>query len=84
MPPRKAPSRSRQFRGNWRRDTRLPVQTWRELMSIYYPNSVWLNLHRDAFERLYRYKMDHGIPTWEQALERHARQRMKRWCDREF
>ena len=49
---------------------KLPVQTWRELMSIYYPNSVWLNLHRDAFERLYRYKMDHGIPTWEQAISR--------------
>ena len=57
---------------SWELEARykLPVQTWRELMSIYYPNSVWLNLHRDAFERLYRYKMDHGIPTWEQALER--------------
>ena len=39
------------------------------MMESYYPNSVWLNLHRDVFERLYRYKMQHGIPTWEQALE---------------
>jgi hypothetical protein len=56
---------------SWELEARckLPVETWRELMSIYYPNSVWLNLHRDAFERLYRYKMEHGIPTWEQALE---------------
>jgi len=52
---------------------KLPVQTWRELMSIYYPNSVWLNLHRDVFELLYRYKMEHGIPTWEQALEQALR-----------
>jgi hypothetical protein len=57
---------------SWELEARhkLQVATWRELMSIYYPNSVWLNLHRDAFERLSRYKMEHGIPTWEQALER--------------
>jgi hypothetical protein len=56
---------------SWELEARhkLLVETWRELMSIYYPNSVWLNLHRDTFERLYRYKMEHGIPTWEQALE---------------
>lgn len=56
---------------SWELEARhkLPVETWRELMSIYYPNSVWINLHRDTFERLYRYKMEHGIPTWEQALE---------------
>lgn len=49
---------------------RLPVRVWQEMMAIYYPNSVWLNLHRDAFEQLYRYKVESGIPTWEQALER--------------
>jgi hypothetical protein len=43
---------------------------WREMMDSYYPNTVWLNLRRDAFERLYQYKTKHGIPTWEQALER--------------
>jgi hypothetical protein len=40
------------------------------MMSHYYPNSAWLNLHRDAFDRLHQYKIEHGIPTWEQALER--------------
>jgi Family of unknown function (DUF6084) len=49
---------------------RLPVRVWREMMDIYYPNSVWLNLRRDVFERLNRYKMRSGIPTFEQALER--------------
>jgi hypothetical protein len=39
------------------------------MMDTYYPNSVWINLHRDSFELLYRYKIQHGIPTWEQALE---------------
>ena len=56
---------------SWEKEARytLPVTLWREMMESYYPNSVWLNLHRDVFERLYRYKMQHGIPTWEQALE---------------
>jgi hypothetical protein len=49
---------------------RLPVRLWREVMEAYYPNSVWLCLHRDAFNRLYQYKVRHGIPTWEAALER--------------
>lgn len=49
---------------------RLPVRVWREMMDIYYPNSVWLNLRRDVFERLNRYKMQRGIPTFDQALER--------------
>ena len=49
---------------------RLPVRVWRDMMDSYYPNSVWLNLRRDVFERLYLYKIQHGIPTWEQALEK--------------
>jgi hypothetical protein len=48
---------------------RLPVKAWHEMMEIYYPNSAWLCLRRDVFERIYQYKVEHGIPTWEQALE---------------
>jgi hypothetical protein len=48
---------------------RLPVQVWREMMDAYYPNGAWLHVRRDVFDRLYRYKMQRGIPTWEQALE---------------
>lgn len=56
---------------SWELEARykLPVTTWREMMDIYYPNSVWINLHKDVFDRLYRYKLEHGIPTWERALE---------------
>jgi hypothetical protein len=49
---------------------RLPVATWRELMEAYYPNLAWLQLRRDVFERLYRYKVENAIPTWEQVFER--------------
>ena len=48
---------------------RLPVKVWRDMMETYYPNSAWLCLHKDAFERLYQYKVRHGIPSWEEALE---------------
>src|SRR5271167_5130328 len=56
---------------SWEMEARykLPVKVWREMMDSYYPNTVWLNLRRDAFERLYQYKIQHGIPTWEQVLE---------------
>jgi uncharacterized protein DUF6084 len=55
----------------WNKEARfrLPVQVWRAMMDEYYPNSAWLALHRDVFDRLYEYKMRNGIPTWEQALE---------------
>ena len=57
---------------SWSKEARfrLPVETWREMMDTYYPNSAWLCLRRDVFERLYQYKIQHGIPTWEEALER--------------
>jgi Family of unknown function (DUF6084) len=47
---------------------RLPVQVWREMMDAYYPNSAWLSLRRDVFERVYEYKVRQGIPSWEEAL----------------
>jgi hypothetical protein len=49
---------------------RLPVRVWRETMDIYYPNSAWLNVRRDVFDRLYQYKTQAGVATWEEALER--------------
>jgi hypothetical protein len=39
------------------------------MMDHYYPNTAWLCLRRDAFERLSRYKIEQGLPTWEQTLE---------------
>ena len=57
---------------SWDKEARfnLPVRVWREMMDSYYPNSAWIRLQRDVFEKLYEYKVRHGIPTWEQALER--------------
>jgi hypothetical protein len=56
---------------SWQQEARfkLPVKTWREMMDVYYPNSAWLCLRRDVFDRLYQYKMQHAIPTWEALIE---------------
>jgi hypothetical protein len=55
----------------WNKEARfrLPVRIWREMIDIYYPNSAWLYLRRDVFERLHQYKMQRGIPGWEQVFE---------------
>jgi len=56
---------------SWEQETRfkLPLKVWRDMMDSYYPNCVWLSLRRDVFERLYQYKTQRGIPTWEQAFD---------------
>ena len=59
----------------WDREAqfRLPVPVWRDMMDQYYPNLAWLALRRDIFERLYRFKVARGIPTWEQVMEEATR-----------
>jgi hypothetical protein len=56
---------------SWNAETRfrLPVNVWKDMMETYYPNSVWLCLRRDVFAELYRFKVERGIATWEQAFE---------------
>jgi hypothetical protein len=56
----------------WDREAnfRLPVTVWKEMMEMHFPNIAWLCLRRDAFDRLYEYKVRHGIPTWEQTIDR--------------
>ena len=57
---------------SWEKEAsfRLPAATWRGLMDQHYPNSAWLCLRKDVFDRLARYQGSAGLPTWEQALER--------------
>jgi hypothetical protein len=48
---------------------RLPVRLWTEMMERYFPNSAWIRLQKDVFDRLHAYKARHGLPTWEETLE---------------
>jgi hypothetical protein len=56
----------------WTRECayRMPIQVWQEMMNEHFPNSAWLYLNRDVFERLYAYRRRHGLGTWEQSIER--------------
>jgi Family of unknown function (DUF6084) len=56
----------------WNKDAsyRLPVSIWKDMMDAYYPNTAWIMLRRDVFERLYEFKARHGFATWEQTVER--------------
>ena len=56
----------------WDREAsyRLPVSVWKEMMDRYYPNTAVLSLRREVFDRLYEFKVQTGIATWEQVLER--------------
>ena len=48
---------------------RMPAKVWADLMNHHYPNSAWVSLRRDVFDRLSAFKRDRGLLTWEQALE---------------
>lgn len=47
---------------------RMPAKVWGNMMDLYYPNSAWLCLRRDVFDRLCAYKVRHGLPTFEETL----------------
>ena len=66
---RTAPCRLLRSAGTRKRGFALPARVWREMMDHYYPNSAWLRLRRDVFDRLYEYKRRQGLATWEQAIE---------------
>jgi len=56
---------------SWEKEAefRLPVRVWKEMMEHYFPNSAWIRLRTDAFDRLYDYKIREGLPTWEATVE---------------
>ena len=56
---------------SWSKEARFrwPAAEWRKLMQAYYPNSAWLNLRKDVFDRLAGFKARNGFTSWEQALE---------------
>jgi hypothetical protein len=47
----------------------MPVSLWRELMDRHYPNTAWITLERDVFDRLYEFKRERACLNWEQTIE---------------
>jgi len=56
---------------SWTKDAAfaLPVATWRALMARYYPDTTWLRVRNDLFDRLYRYKRQNGFSDWDGTLD---------------
>ena len=56
---------------SWEKEAqfRLPVGVWREMMDHYFPNSAWLRLRKDTFDRLYDYRSRNALLTWDRTLE---------------
>ncbi|GCE30459.1 hypothetical protein KDA_59430 [Dictyobacter alpinus] len=57
-------------RVSWSKEAafRLPISLWQAMIEQYYPDTNWLRLQRDVFDQLYHYKVQHGLPTWEEAI----------------
>ncbi len=47
---------------------RLPVRRWREVMDRYFPGSAWIRVQRESLDALQRFKAEHALPTWDDAL----------------
>jgi hypothetical protein len=47
----------------------MPLQTWQNMMAQHFPNSAWLYLHHDVFDRLCAYKRAGGFTTWDETVE---------------
>jgi len=50
-------------------DFQMPVALWQQMMDSYFPNSRWLRMRKDFFDKLYRYNALNAFPTLENCLE---------------
>jgi hypothetical protein len=56
---------------SWEKEAtfRLPVQVWRKMMDLYYPNTVWLGVPREVFDRLKQVKTGAAMADVGQVIE---------------
>lgn len=57
---------------SWNKESQFQMRlsVWKDLMEKHFPNSAWLYLRRDVFDRLYSFKRMNGDATWEQTFDR--------------
>jgi hypothetical protein len=55
----------------WDREAsgRVPVAVWREAMAAAFGDSAWLRLPRETFDRLYAFRTERGLTSWEATIE---------------
>jgi Family of unknown function (DUF6084) len=49
---------------------RMPIAIWEEMIAAHYPYRGWVPAGSETIERLRRYKLEQGLPSYEAALER--------------
>ena len=48
----------------------MPVRVWKEMMNYHYPNSAFISLRREVFDRLENYKRGANVSSWDDTIER--------------
>lgn len=48
---------------------KMPAALWQQMMDMYYPNSRWVQVKKDVYDRLVSYKAQSKFPTLENCLE---------------
>lgn len=59
------------FPVSWNTEARLqfPVALWKDVIDLHYPNSSFLTLRRDVFERLNAFKIESGVASFDDVIE---------------
>lgn len=57
---------------SWNKEARyrFPIHAWKTVMDLHHPGAVCLNLRRDVFDELYRFKTSEGLITFDETIER--------------
>jgi hypothetical protein len=48
---------------------RMPVALWRETMERHFPGSAWLRVSRERFDRLWAFRSQRALASWDEALD---------------
>jgi len=56
----------------WDQEARfvLPLSTWRSMMDRHFQGGGWIRLDRDHLQALRRYRSEHALTSWDEAVDR--------------
>jgi hypothetical protein len=48
---------------------RMPVSLWRQTMERHFPGSAWLRVSRERFDRLWAFRSQRALSSWDETLD---------------
>jgi hypothetical protein len=56
---------------SWEKDATfaMPAAVWHAAIEAHFPGTAWMRVDRELFDRLWRYRVERLLPTWDLALE---------------